>query len=235
MPPWPVIRRGSTVEKERLRLVHDTQSAHRKHNPQVAASNIEMMLLRNAFNFVQEDIPEDIAERNGNYDNFETEAATLRPPPVNQLAMDERLAKFWKSRPLTAYAIDAWMRKVGIKVSFPRQREGEKDDDNFDHGRNEFDEFILSKKYKAPGNADGGNTNSSPDTSNPEIVISGGRPDELQKVLTSSPSRSRKRRRTIADEAESEVEPIILWESEPQHRSQRGSEDESDSEGESKL
>ncbi|OAL39075.1 hypothetical protein AYO20_01826 [Fonsecaea nubica] len=232
----PHIRNRTTVERERLHQVHEMQSALRRGDPKRTTGNLEMMLLHYAYNFVPEDIAEAIAERDGNYDDFEDEAARLRQPADSQLALDQRLALFLNisatnsvhsARQLlnnhnwdVAAAIEAWMTAGKVHVTFPP----------FDpEDKKEADDGLRAVNANRPPQIQGTRfiffdhdsdkfnqwltkkrkrdaNHSDLETSNPETAISGGQPEELSNVLSSPPSTLKKRPKNAVDEMESEVQ-----------------------------
>ncbi|OAP64458.1 hypothetical protein AYL99_00430 [Fonsecaea erecta] len=129
------LRTEATVERERLKQVHDMQTALRRNFPNWRVENVPMMLLYRDNNFVQDRAQEAITSRAGDYDDYEEEAARLSGPPDGQLDMDQRLALFlnisatnsvYSARQLlqkhhwdVGAAIEAWMEAGGVRVTFP--------------------------------------------------------------------------------------------------------------------
>ncbi|KIW35038.1 uncharacterized protein PV07_01766 [Cladophialophora immunda] len=142
----PIIRRGTTVERERLQQVHDMQTALRKEFPERSTGNVEMMLLHHACNFITDAVDEELAKRNGDYDDFELEAARLSQPADSQLVLDQRLAEFlhmsatnsvYSAQKLLeqhdwnlASATEAWMAAGGLHVIFPPQESEDQEEHN---------------------------------------------------------------------------------------------------------
>ncbi|KAH0837610.1 hypothetical protein AYO21_10996 [Fonsecaea monophora] len=232
----PHIRNRTTVERERLHQVHEMQSALRQGDPKWTTGNLEMMLLHHAYNFVPEDIAEAIVERDGNYDDFEDEAARLRQPADSQLALDQRLALFlnisatnsvYSARQLlnshnwdVAAAIEAWMTAGKVHVTFPPfdpEDEKEADDGLRAVNANRPPQIQGSRFIFFDHDSDKFNqwltkkrkrdaNHSDLETSNPETAISGGQPEELSTVLSSPPSTLKKRRKNAVDGMESGVQ-----------------------------
>lgn len=133
--PQPSYRRGNTVEQTRLRQVHDTQRGLERTAPTLRMANVELMLLHHDNNWVGEDVVEDIARRDGDFDDLIDRIANMRVPPDGRIEQDERLALFvsitstnsWYSALAMlkkhywdlAAAVDDWIRLGRLPIVTP--------------------------------------------------------------------------------------------------------------------
>ena len=149
--PTSRLRTAPTIEQERLHQVHDTQrrleldyevarqraeeQGHGVDVPDHRTSNAILMILFNRVRFLQVDADNEIARRDGDYDDIINELAALRVAPGGQMARDERTAlllaitstnSWYTGQQFLAQhdwdiatAIDVWIAIGRLPLAFP--------------------------------------------------------------------------------------------------------------------